>query len=493
MIKTVDILNKFNASDLEMYGDMIKMVNLPDFYKCIAQFSGLPMNKISDEVMIGYIIRWAINKYRFYKMLGNKLRVDVPFQYVSELEDIGASFMDIAKDYPAYYFWFDHLEDQKTNDITRVPYSVEKALRTCLPGFKAEGSTMTHLFSKLGAPADLITRLGRIFENQTIDAFYTISIDPVDMMFASENPYNWDSCYRLELNRDDSHADGCLAAVLDTTSLITYLWEREGAYNMYDTFKFKKVRYYRMRRWIAINDTFAAIHFNTIYPGKSNYNEELQKRMRDIVESTVATYMNVPNLWTNNYMHEDFRTYRMFTIGRKTNYGYSEFCDEYIYFNKALVEVPEPEDLSKHTAIYFPVFDVEIDCPDGCDATLVGSQDFVDEYEDEEGYVYNGNGFIAENVEFHEGYISEPLWCNYCDTECERGLCEDEECDVDCPIWKKYNPICGVDKTENCEIDPDGLEEDQIKVKEGVTIPCEHNCQGCWIWDRVHRNEEGDE
>ena len=90
-----------------------------------------------------------------------------------------------------------------------------------------------------------------IFENDTITGTYTISIDPVDMMLASENPYNWQSCYRLETPNEASHADGCLAAILDSSSLITYIWDKEGKFNLYNH-DLKCIRYKRIREWIAI-------------------------------------------------------------------------------------------------------------------------------------------------------------------------------------------------------------------------------------------------
>lgn len=86
----------------------------------------------------------------------------------------------------------------------------------------------------MNAPDELITNVAAIFENQKVKATHTISIDPVDMMLASDNPYNWTSCYRLELERDDSHADGCLAAILDNSSLIAYVWNNEGKFELYE-------------------------------------------------------------------------------------------------------------------------------------------------------------------------------------------------------------------------------------------------------------------
>ena len=75
--------NLINGAD-ERYVEMLKSVNIPDFTKCIAEFSGLSMREIDDEMIKEYLLTWAKNKYRFYKMLGDKTRVDNSFVYKSK-------------------------------------------------------------------------------------------------------------------------------------------------------------------------------------------------------------------------------------------------------------------------------------------------------------------------------------------------------------------------------------------------------------------------
>ena len=144
------------------------------------------------------------------------------------------------------------------------------------------------------------------------------------MMLASENPYGWESCYRLAIDNDSSHADGCLAAVLDDSSLITYIWNREGEFSLYDTYDFKKIRYKRIRQWISISPKMNAIHFNTPYPGKFNYPNDFCKLLREYAEDVVCNYIGEENMWANN---------NRLNIGceRELPYGYSEYDYDYIY------------------------------------------------------------------------------------------------------------------------------------------------------------------
>ena len=206
-------------------GAMIEQVNIPNFTKCIAQYAGLQIKEVPDAVIEEYLITWARNKQRFFHMLGNKLQLDITIDYQNPetgLENEAASLM---KEYPAFAPWIGYFRGQKKNkieDIYRLPWEARELISTLFPSLNIAGTTMTHLFaSYLKAPDDLTTAIGRAFEGGNVKGTWTLSIDPVDMMLASENPYDWNSCYRLEANNESSHADGCLAAILDNSSLIT--------------------------------------------------------------------------------------------------------------------------------------------------------------------------------------------------------------------------------------------------------------------------------
>ena len=84
MLLKKDLLNSMDS----MYGDMLKTVSIPDFTKCIAQFSGMRVQDISDDLIREYLVTWAEHKYKYYKMLGNKTRIDMPITYQNIKEDI---------------------------------------------------------------------------------------------------------------------------------------------------------------------------------------------------------------------------------------------------------------------------------------------------------------------------------------------------------------------------------------------------------------------
>ena len=432
---------------------MIEQVNIPDFYKCIAEFSGLGINEIDDYQMGEYLTTWAKNKYRFWKMLGNKIRVDQSFTYKKLRDNIKQEINDLEISYPTYSLWLDAFRRMTKNEIemSNLEWSIRDKIPKIFPQTKLEGYSLTGFFKRmLNAPDDLITKLGAIFENDTIQATHTISIDPVDMMLASENPYDWDSCYRLETENTSSHADGCMAAVLDTKSLITYVWNNEGKLNIYDKYDFKNVRYKRMRQWIAISDKMTTVHFNTIYPGKT-YDDELEKSFREAVEIIVANYLEIRNMW------KPLDWSSSCTANRVNYYGYGEFSKGNMWYHSDA----EPEDIK--------VYDEPIICACGC-----GS--IVDVSDDDREYL--GEGFTCRG--FSEGH-----WCEYIEDYCSCGDCTEEEC-CNCDTWIDNHPTCSLDPDIECE------DVDWDEARHGVMEANYEHCHSCPHWERCHQGEEED-
>lgn len=460
MLKTIDLIKDVE----EKYVPMLKMIKIPEFMKCIAQFSGLEMNDISDETIKGYLLTWAENKYKYFKMLGDKLQLDIPFKYHSQKDEKENDLKELKKAFPAYCHWVEEFQDQKTNKICGydLSYSTRNRIREYFPQLSIDGTTITHFFKKfLQAPDELITRIGQLYENQEVEAIYTISIDPVDFMTSSDNPYNWTSCYRLELGRDDSHADGCLAATLDTASLVAYVWNNHGKFKLYDKYELKDIRYKRMRMTFALSEDMKCVHFNAIYPGRSNYERDFQKQIRGVAEKVIAEYIGVEDKWVKA---EHCDTHRQFP------YGYNE------YDNDNMWKIKDTDDQ------VITVFNTILKSPDGCG--LLPGTDWSNVNESVEGWGsdeevrYNGDGFIASN--FYDEY-----YCEYSEDYCDcGGNCDD--C-MDCPYWRDAHPICSLTTDPELE-DLFGGEDECLRedgnpdVDDGIADACQCDCKNCPKW-----------
>lgn len=458
MLLTKDLLEGIG----EEYIDMLKSVNIPDFTKCISIFSGLNINKIDDGMIKNYLQTWAKNKYRFYKMLGNRTKVDMKIQYNKIRDNIREEVSELGKEFPAYYLWLDAFSRQTSNKINE--YELKSDYRYQIREFvgrqyKLEGSSMTHFFkSMLNAPDELVTKIASIFENDKVEANYTISIDPVDIMTASENPYDWQSCYRLETENRDSHADGCMASLLDDKCLITYVWKNEGKLDLYHKYELKSVRYKMMREWIAISNSFTTVHFNSIYPGK-DYPEEFEKILRDKVETLISNYKEIPNKWRRSKNVDCYRA---------NSYGYTEF-DEYNMYTQC---DSEDEDIE--------VFGTEYKCACGCGVYIPGSYPEGDCYKDEE-LEYDGIGFRHDCME-------EKFWCEYSEDYCSSGCCTESSC-KGCSYWDENHPVCDL-CNEDCPNVPDEYWEYD---RNGIVESRESHCKGCPYWESCASGEDCEE
>lgn len=450
----------------KQYEPMLKLVNIVDFTKCIAQFAGLKVDEVSDDSIKEYLRIWAINKYKYFNMLGNSLTSDIPIEYEQFDDNKEDEFELIKKQFPGFLYWLDMFKHTNKNkiDLYDLHWSEKDTILDLFPNENIDNTSITHFFKRqLQAPDELVTAIGRIYENDKIKGTYTISIDPVDMMLASENPYNWNSCYRLTVPNESSHADGCLAAILDDSSLITYIWDKEGKFILYGKYTLKNVRWKRIRRWISISPEMSAIHFNDIYPGKDCYPKEFCQKLRAIVEEVVCNYTHKDNLWNKN-IHS--------CCSREYPYGYGEYDENNIY---TLKENEEGEDWN--------VFNHSIVCPCGCGSHIPGSDwDEEDDY-DEDSWEYNGNGFTYEH--FYER--DKQYWCDYAEDYCSHP-CSRYECEgIGCCCWDDAHPVCKLDMDKLCE----DFEYNwtPLEVEDGVVTPEENHCHECPLY-KLHCHKD---
>ena len=364
--------------------------------------------------------------------------------YIDESRDKNALLRELQTEFPIFATWIEGFLGIKINKINTRDFYFDwrftNLINRVFPNCNIDGCTLTHFFkSYLKAPDELVTKLGRIFENEKVEATYTISIDPIDMMLASENPYDWVSCYRL----DGDHADGCLAALLDNSSLITYIWNKEGKFKLKEKYDFKNIRYKRMREWISINPEQTAIYFNEIYPGK-NYSKDFHKILREVCENWLvkdATWVKIGS--------EDDDPDASEVVEREYYYGYNEFCCDTAY-------------KVKETKVkYWSVYNEEIICPCGCKGYLPGSDD-----EDSDDR-YNGEGFTVENYR-------EEHYCEYIDDYCN---CEDCE---GCEVWNREHAVCELDNDHYCDDYQEAEDEGNFEPYEDNVVHCSPEfCEHC--------------
>lgn len=477
MLKKKDLIDVLGKE----YENMINKISISDFTKCIAQYSGISIENLKDDMIKEYLTLWAKNKKHIFDFFGGKTQVDLTISYINEENDYEDKIMEIAQKYPAYYLWLEMFKSTSNNKITEgiLSYSERNIIKKLFPDFRIEGATLTRfLKSKIDAPDELVTAIGRIWENNQVNANFTLSIDPTDIMTSSENPYNWTSCYRLENDSfNDSHADGCLAGVLDNSTIITYIWENHGKLDLYRTFTLKDIRYKRIRMTIGTNKEHTAIIFNQVYPGKSSYSESFVKLLRDKVETYFANQLQVENLWARNvkWLIKGDRIY--------CEYGYDEYSNDDIYYLKK--KCPEYTDNENHTKLKncsdIETYGTIIHCPCGCGESYHGSSF------DDDNLEFDGCGHVNENYYTRDNYCEEIDEYIDCDGDCEH-----------CRIYNEHNLVCSLDENETCDfLSPDQIEdleyEGEFNLDETNIVPCTHNCEGCPLYAQHHQQENQEE
>lgn len=469
MLLTKDLIKEVENEDMVA---MLKMVNIPDFTKCIAQFSGLEINRVSDDVIKQYLLTWAKNKVHLFKMLGNNTREDHKIFYEDEdvTERFNQAISELSLDFPAFTPWlYEFFEDisasQKRNvfSFDKQSWTVKRKWLKSM-GYEdlsfSKEMSMTHFFSRvLKAPEKLVTRIAALYENNRIESWYTLSIDPVDMMLASENPYNWRSCYNLGTGDTCSHADGCLAAVLDDSEAIAYVWDKEGKFKLHEIYEFSSIRYKKMRQWVSFSPDLKCIHFNDIYPGKVRYSDSFKKLIRVQAETLAAAALHLDNLWR--------KTKKFVPIERDSYYGYGEFSSNNVY---TIVKEEEEKELKG-----WNVYTEKLLCPCGCGQYLIPSGDCGGE-DDDCAWEYSGEGFNCQN--FYQNSICEfsGCPCRVADDCCEYN-CES------CYYWQQAHPLCEIDD-EVCTA-ADDLEDTD---SEGYVRMCDGNCSECLKY-KEHKQE----
>lgn len=453
MLLTKDLIDGIE----EKYIDMLRSVNIPDFTKCISVFSGLEMNEIDENMIKEYLHTWAKNKYKFYQMLGNRTNVDMSIEYKKIREGIKDDLEPLCKDYPAFFLWFDIFSQHMQNKISKnnMNYNQMDLFNYfCnINNITPSGMSITHFFKKaLKAPDDLVTKIASIFENDMMSANYTISIDPIDIMTASENPYDWQSCYRLETDNCESHADGCMAALLDTSSMIAFIWKNSGKMKLYE-YELKDTKYKMMRQWVALSEHMTTIYFNSIYPGKSNYTEDFEKVLRGCMEEIVSKYLGLENKWKRCETAD---------CDRAINYGYGEFGG----YNMYVQSQSEEEEII--------VYNVYYNCACGCGQEVLQS---------DSDYHYNGCGFQHNCMSDEDEDEDEP-YCAEADQYCEHEY-GDDEC-KNCVYWIEANPKCSIDGY--CEDIPDDYDYDGKVIEAN-----EDHCSGCPRWAGCHSENNNEE
>lgn len=407
-MKKQDILSKIKEENLEM----VRLVHLDNFIKCIGNLFGKSYKEIFEydtycDSIAYYLNNWAEQKRWLYDTLYNKsLTISTKFEEKLDVTNYRDQFMqlsEIEENYlfrPYLAFLAGHVA-YKDGQACNLYTSNSPAFYSCDNYYLPQAFTdkinqekeikITTVASKyFHLPQKLVDALGRILDNNKRKCTLTLSIDPVDILTCSVNPYNWTSCYSIA-NHCGSHADGALAAMVDSSSQVIYGWIDEGELELTKSCSLKNVKFKLFRSWLNLASDFKTLYVTTAYPYRDT---EHTKEIRLAVEDILDKYLNNTEKW------HQFGT----VTKRVMNYGYDEFSRS---------------GYSLHSSVdqWIEVYDTPLVCLDNVEEVFIGSDEEI--YDDEafDEYCSTNSMVCWEDFEDEDGNHDEDAYYDACDAE----------------------------------------------------------------------------
>lgn len=154
---------------------------------------GEDLGKINRNWAKEYLKQWAKAKYRLYKLLGNKLKVEKDLEIEPSVEEFRTMQKELMQKFPLYRPIIEHVyyeafvkERIDTEFIWRDAFLDKRV---------TDGMSLTKFFALFGSE-ELNVELSKMYQNKG-KAHLTISIDPNDYLTVSINSSGWRSCHNF--------------------------------------------------------------------------------------------------------------------------------------------------------------------------------------------------------------------------------------------------------------------------------------------------------
>lgn len=411
--------------------EMVSLVNMDNFIKCMGaigtlQFKDIVNDKQVCENIARYLNEWADSKrWLFNEFYDHKLTVDIDYS-ANKLSDDWYKEFSSLKDNEEYMIYgpyisylSEHIDFTDVDNLNcynfryaNSPYFSDEFQRRLSECKDMKITTIADRWFHL--PKNLVDHMGRILDSNKITCTLTMSIDPVDILTCSTNgPDGWRSCYRVYYRGCGEHADGALAAMIDSNSQIVYGWNKEVEIDVGGEMNLKGIRKKLFRAWVNVTSNFKAIHVASAYPDRDTAHT---KMIREGIEKLIADKYGFENKWILKDLID---------INRKYRYGYDEFSGSRVYIQKEYEELLENGSCIENN---IEVYDKLLFAIDAENIIIAGSdydyytEDDLDDIEDEAwDEYYSYHSLISEDDYYDEdGNFDETAYYNDSEEERER-------------------------------------------------------------------------
>ena len=183
------------------------------------------LGKINRNWAKEYLKQWAKAKYRLYKLLGDKLKVEKDVEVEPSPEEFRIMQQELACKFPLYapiiknvYYGAFVRDCISHGDLWEDAYSDKRI---------TNGMSLTKFFALLGSE-ELNVELSKMYQNKG-KAHLTISIDPNDYLTVSINSSGWRSCHNFI---DGEWRNAGLSYMVDEVSMVSYKSNGEVKYRI---------------------------------------------------------------------------------------------------------------------------------------------------------------------------------------------------------------------------------------------------------------------
>lgn len=286
----------YNTSTLtpteEEINEMIDLVDIDTFNKIIKNrlYSYLApserelLGKVNRKWARSYLKEWAISKYRFYKMFGNKLSINKKIKLEPDITSIKTMVEEIKRKFPLYRFM---LEKIKVEAFQTRRVSEVNVHRYFYEDKRVKSNMSITKFISLYGNKDLDTELSKMYQDIGKNTIY-LSINPIDYLTVSINNSGWESCHNFFKG---CYRNAGLSYMIDRTSFISFASRSNVPYPLEFPFEWNTKNW---RQMVYMSEVDSKTVFSRQYPYDS---EEISKKVREFFEEITSEYFKSANQW----------------------------------------------------------------------------------------------------------------------------------------------------------------------------------------------------
>lgn len=295
-----DMAKEIVGSDEEINKVIEEMISKVPVKEIVLLVNQCIQRKYSDgshttnKKILGWIHKWAENKWPYYIMFGRQFEIAAPYSFEIDIHKdslfVKNAVDELKTQFPKYGPVMDFLgyEEIFCNKISESHSNLDKYFP-----IKAGMKTSKYLSDFLKDEAFDIC-YSKLLQERKFSSIAHVSINPMDFLTCSLTKHDWRSCHDVYRGQcasgpiDYLFDDGSLVAFMASNKEYSYDWKGNGKPYSWNSKSWRQIIYGNPKE-----NSFV---FCREYPQHYN-NDGLAKFVREMVENCVSEFCKIPNNW----------------------------------------------------------------------------------------------------------------------------------------------------------------------------------------------------